>query len=309
MTVGNPAATPGFLSRRAGLAATAFAVSMLAFVSGTAKAAPNVVVSIQPLHSLVAQVMDGIAEPVLLLPPGASPHDFAMRPSDAAALTAADIVFWAGPELEVFLDRTLDGLAGADVVALGRSPGLLLLPARIADAGHDDGADPHFWMDTANAGISVTAIAGALAAADPDHAADYAANAAATAARLAALDAELAAMLLPGRDVALMFLHDSLQYLTRRYGLRDLGPLAASPDQAPGARTMLAARRQLSEAGSGCLVTDRATPPGLAAALVDGTGARVARADPLGAGIAPGVNAYGDMLRAVAEALRGCLTP
>ncbi|MDA1131629.1 MAG: zinc ABC transporter substrate-binding protein [Proteobacteria bacterium] len=308
MTFGNLAATPSLLSRRAGLAATAFVVSMLAFVSGTATAAPNVVVSIQPLHSLVAQVMDGIGEPVLLLPPGASPHDFAMRPSDAAALTAADVVFWAGPELEAFLERTLDGLAGADVVALGRSPGLMLLPARIADAG-DDGADPHFWMDTANAGISVSAIAAALAAADPDHAADYAANAAAAAARLAALDAELAAMLLPGRDVALMFLHDSMQYLTRRYGLRDLGPLAASPDQAPGARTMLAARRQLSEAGSGCLVTDRATPPGLAAALVDGTGARIARADPLGAGIAPGAHAYGDMLRAVAEALRGCLTP
>jgi zinc transport system substrate-binding protein len=73
--------------------------------------APRVVADIAPVHSLVARVMEGVGSPKLLLPPGTSPHGYAMRPSDAAALQEADLVVWIGPALTPSLARATESLA------------------------------------------------------------------------------------------------------------------------------------------------------------------------------------------------------
>ena len=81
--------------------------------SGTALAADpiKVVTSIKPIHSLVAGVMQGVAEPALLVKGAASPHSFNLRPSDARALNQADLVFWVGEDLETFLTKPIESLA------------------------------------------------------------------------------------------------------------------------------------------------------------------------------------------------------
>lgn len=70
----------------------------------------NVVASIQPLHSLVSAVMEGVDKPDLLVPATSSPHTFTMRPSQARALSNADVVFWIGKDLESFLPNALEPL-------------------------------------------------------------------------------------------------------------------------------------------------------------------------------------------------------
>ncbi|WP_194436616.1 zinc ABC transporter substrate-binding protein [Vibrio fluminensis] len=75
--------------------------------------APNVAVDIAPLHSLVAQVMDGVGEPDLLIRPEASPHEYSLRPSEAKALSQADVVFWIGEGLTPWLEKPLTNLAGS----------------------------------------------------------------------------------------------------------------------------------------------------------------------------------------------------
>ena len=79
---------------------------------------PVVVTDIPPVHSLVAQVMGGLGEPVLLLDQGANAHDYQMRPSEAAALNDAGILFWVGPELTPWLERVVDGGLSGTSVAL-----------------------------------------------------------------------------------------------------------------------------------------------------------------------------------------------
>lgn len=108
-----------------------------------AEAAPNVVVSIKPIHSLVSAVMQGVGEPALIVKGGASPHSFALRPSDAQAIENADLVFWVGPGLETFLDGPLESLAGnANVVELSEANGIELLELRegvtFDEHDHDD---------------------------------------------------------------------------------------------------------------------------------------------------------------------------
>lgn len=107
------------------------AVSLAALVASPAWAAPRVVADIAPVHSIVAAVMAGVGAPDLLIRPGVSEHDAALRPSDAAALDAADLVVWVGPALTPWLEGPLDTLAGgATRVTLMEAPGVTLLPRR-----------------------------------------------------------------------------------------------------------------------------------------------------------------------------------
>src|SRR6056297_2005377 len=78
--------------------------------SGAAEA-PEVAADIAPVHSLVARVMQGVAEPALVVRPGASPHGYALRPSEADALQSADAVFWVGEALTPGLGDTIRTLA------------------------------------------------------------------------------------------------------------------------------------------------------------------------------------------------------
>ena len=66
--------------------------------------------------------------PHLLVPGGASPHSFTLRPSDARRLNAAKAVFWIGPQVESFLERPLEGTRaeGRGRVACRRQGGAAL---------------------------------------------------------------------------------------------------------------------------------------------------------------------------------------
>ncbi len=63
----------------------------------------KVVTSIKPVHSLVAAVMAGVANPYLIMRTNTSPHDYSLKPSDATTLERAQLVFWMGEGLETFL--------------------------------------------------------------------------------------------------------------------------------------------------------------------------------------------------------------
>jgi len=290
-------------------AARALVLLVLAGIGGVAgpslaamAAAPRVVVDIKPVHALVAGVMNGIAVPRLLIAGAASPHDYALRPSDARALAAADLVVWVGPALTPSLEKPLGALAGQ-----ARRLTLLDDPAMVA-RDRAGAIDPHIWLDPAKAIKIVADVARALIALDPAHGASYSANAATLAARLRALDKELAARLAPVADVPYAVFHDAFGHLERRYGLSDVGAIALGPGRAPGAGRLRAIRRAIAEAGAVCVFAEPQFEPALARIAAAGSGARLATLDPLGADLPAGPGAYVSLLRAVAKNLVDCLS-
>ncbi|SDF59174.1 zinc transport system substrate-binding protein [Celeribacter baekdonensis] len=131
----------------------ALALCSTAAVTTTAAQAevPNVVTDIAPIQSLAALVMGDLGAPVALMRQGASPHDYALRPSDAEALQSADLVLWTGPELAPWLAEMVGKVAPEAVsVPLAELDGAVELPFREGatfekhvhgEEGHDDHAD------------------------------------------------------------------------------------------------------------------------------------------------------------------------
>src|SRR5690242_9705969 len=128
--------------------ALALALALLAAPAGAE--APSVVASIKPVESLTAAVMAGVGTPELLVPGNASPHTYAMRPSDARRLGEARLVVWVGPIYEAFLAKPLAALAGsATILTLSEAPGVRVLPLRNSGAWEED---PHHHDHPAGAG-------------------------------------------------------------------------------------------------------------------------------------------------------------
>ncbi|RKF16697.1 zinc transporter [Roseovarius spongiae] len=120
-------------------------------LAGTAMAdVPRVAVDIAPVHSLVTRVMEGLGAPSLIVQPGASPHEYSLRPSEAQALQDADLVFWVGEDLTPWMEESIETLAdGAEVTTLLDADGTVLLEFRegaLFEAhahGDEDHADDH----------------------------------------------------------------------------------------------------------------------------------------------------------------------
>lgn len=308
-----------------------FALLSALFLTTTAYAAPNVVASIKPVHSLVAAVMAGVGEPTLIVKGAASPHTYALRPSDAGALESADIVFWTGHGMELFLADALDTLApNAEIVELAEAPGITLLPVREGGAfephshegegedhdhdheGHDhdhehDAGDMHFWLDPENAKLMVTEIAATLAKADPENAAAYQANAATEIVALDALETEIAADLAPVRDKPFIVFHDAYQYFEARFELSLAGSITVTPDVMPGAARIGELKAKVAELGATCVFAEPNFEPTIIKAITEGSSAKSGVLDPEGGALTEGADLYPTLLRGLATSLVDCL--
>lgn len=313
--------------RRAVLVPALLAAALSASAGLPAAAAPEVVVSIKPLHSLAASVMQGVAEPRLLVSGGASPHLYQMRPSEARMLRRADLVVWIGPGLESFLTRPVATLgAGAIVLTLHEEPGLRLLPNREggifehgaqsevhadehADHGHDHGEfDMHLWLDPGNARRIAGVISDALVRIDPANAGTYRRNAEAVQARIHALAAALRAHLAPLGDRAFIVFHDGYRYFEEAFGLEAAGAVAVDPARPPGARRLAELRATLAARNVSCVFTEPQFEPDLVRTVVEGTGVRTASLDPIGLAALSGPDAWFEIMRDLGAAFERCLS-
>ena len=297
----------------------------LAAVHAPDSHAIEVLVSIKPIHALVAGVMGEAGEPRLMVTGAASPHTFRMRPSDARALSAADLVVWVGEGMETFLERPISVLgSGAEVVTLHKAAGMELLPNREGgiwhdgdpevhvdehdDHGHDHGElDMHIWLDPGNAGRIVKVVANALVRVDPDRAQTYRANAEAILARIDALESSLHERLAPVRERAFIVFHDGYGYFEHAYGLNGKGAVTVDPARPPGARRLTELRGALAEHDVRCVFTEPQFEPRLVRTVIEGTEVRTASLDALGVDVEPGPDAWFEIMCDLGDSVTECL--
>ena len=295
---------------------------------GAANAAvPQVVVSLQPLHSLAAMVMDGVGQPKLLVNGMASEHGYVLKPSDARALESAQLVVMVDRDYETFMDKPLDARTDAvKVLAMADLPGMRVLKPREGGAweahhhdpshGHDQShahadheeLDGHLWLDVGNARLLLVALAESLAEIDPEHAEVYRANAHQAAVRLTALDGQLKAKLEGVADRPFVVFHDGYQYFESRYGLNGAGSITVDPDRPPSAKRLSALADKLRRAKAACVFREPQFPAPVVESLADAAGAKVGVLDPQGAALPPGPGLYPALLGNLADSLTNCLS-
>lgn len=307
-----------------------FAIVLLCLSSLSARAEVQLLTSIKPLQLIAAAVQEGVGTPAVLLPPGASPHRFALRPSDVRRVQSVTLLYWIGPGMESFLPRVLQGRS-LPSVAVQDLPGLQLRHFAKVESGEDEHADEHghdehaaaadehdhdhrpgtldahLWLLPHNARVIAAKMAADLAQADPANAARYQSNLAAFGARLDALDQRLHARLDKVAGKPYFVFHEAYDYFEAAYGLKHAGVFSVAAEVQPGARHVAAMRERLQAAGPSCVFSEPPLRPRLAQTLSAGLPVKLAEMDALGGSLAVSAQGYEQLLENLGQQLAGCL--
>jgi zinc transport system substrate-binding protein len=306
------------------LPAAALLLLLWTLPAGAADAA-RVVVSIKPIHALVAGIMEGTGTPELLLKGNQSPHSFALRPSDMKTLNRAELVFWVGDALETPMVRVL-----ASLDPKTRAISLMDSVQSTTEARHEDGDghsedegsphrdhhhdehhhegnDPHIWLSVKKAMLIVERAARELSRTDPDNAGHYQRNSERLLRRLRMLDAELDQRLSTVRSIPYIVFHDAYRLFEQEYGLNHAGAITINPEQLPGARRLHQLRRLIQDRQVRCIFSEPQFQPRVVETIISGTQAGTAVLDPIGTGLEAGAETYFTLMRNLANSFAGCL--
>ena len=301
-------------------------------LSFPAKADIKVVTTIKPLHSLISSVMEGVGEPSLIIEGTSNPHTFVFKPSHAQMLEEADIVFWVGEDLEAFMEKPLDSLAGnATKISFMELSSIEKLKFREEnifddhdDHGHDDHDghedeheghddhdghnhgefDAHIWLDPSNAIKMVLEISHELSEADPDNAAKYEQNENKTITSLNNLINEINSFI--PKDASYVVFHDAYQYFENRFGVSSAGALTLNPDVLPGAKQIDAIQDLIQDKNIKCIFSEPQYNPKIIETLAADMKISTGIMDPLGAFIDQGPEMYNQLILNIANPLKDC---
>ncbi len=291
----------------------------------------KVVVTSKPAHALVAGVMGATGTPIVLINGSASPHAYAMKPSDAKATGEATVFIRFSEGLEPFTGKLVKSLPKAvRVVSLQDAPGLKLLGKREGGAfeGHDKNThkghghghggaskrvaaddtetDNHVWLDPDNAKIMVDHIAQVLGEVEPASAMAFKANAETTKSGISALAVELERELKPLTTKPFVVFHDAYQYFEKRFGLSAVGSVTVSPEVPPSGKRLSAVRKKIAETGAICVFGEPQFQPKVLRVVTEGSKARTGTLDPEATQLAAGPGLYEALMRNLAAGLKRC---
>ena len=312
---------------------TLFSAIFGLLLSGTASAnVPKVVTDIPITHSLVTRVMAGIGMPDLIVDRGASPHEYSLRPSNAASLEAADLVFWISNGLTPWLDDALNTLArNAKVIELMDAKGATVLPFREGatfethshqhkqdEDGHDEhkhdedehatgNVDPHGWLDPYNGRIWLDVIATALSKIDPTNSDIYFANATQAKADIDTVISELEATLAEFRGTNFIVYHDAYQYFEKRFDVLAAGSISLGDVSDPSPARIAEVRKKVEELGIICVFSEPQFNSELVRTVTDGVSVKTRVIDSLGTQFTLGPDFYLNVLRGIAQSMASCL--
>ena len=314
--------------------------------SGALKAdVPNVVTDIAPVHSLVSMVMKGIGEPQLLIPQNASPHYYAMRPSEARALQEANLVVYLGHDMTPWLEPLFETVAAsAEPLDLSEVDGVLQLSYREGpvfgeqeghddhddheghdheEEGHDDhddheghddhahhdhdGNDPHMWLDPANALVWLDAIASELGHIDPENAARYRANAKTAKEKISHEIHHIEDLLKSVQGKGFLVFHDAYQYFENRFGISATGSISIGDASKPNAKRLQELKHHFEEEGIHCVLSEPQYSSELIDSVFGGFKPHIGVADPIGVDLELGSGLYLELLENLASGIAECV--
>ncbi|MBA4819541.1 zinc ABC transporter substrate-binding protein ZnuA [Pantoea ananatis] len=303
-------------------------LTLTAMAFATSAALPahaDIVASIKPVGFIASAIADGVTPVEVLLPDGASEHDYALRPTDVKRLQNADLVVWVGPEMEAFMTKSAASLPekkNLEIVQISGVKPLLLRGGEDDDHhDHDDAEhdhdeahhhhhgefNMHLWMSPEIAKKTAVAIHGKLLELMPQDKAKLDANLQHFEAELADTDKRIISQLAPVKDKGYFVFHDAYTYFEKHYGLSPTGHFTVNPEIQPGAQRLHQIRTQLVEKKAVCVFAEPQFRPAVIDAVARGTQVRKGTLDPLGTDISLGKDSYVKFLSQLSSQYETCL--
>ena len=227
--------------------------------AGTAGAAANgpsagdklqVVTTVAPITSIVANIAGERAEVHGIIPEGEDSHTYEPKPSVAELMSTADVVFVNGLKLEDPTKKiaTQNLGKGGQLIELGTST--ISQDEYIYDFSFPkDGGkpNPHLWTNPPMARCYAAIAASAMAKADPANAAYFRGNFDRYSAKIDALDQLMndATASMPPANRKLLTYHDAYAYFAAHYGWKVIGAIQVSSFEDPTPKEVAALITQI----------------------------------------------------------------
>ena len=286
------------------------------FKSSHAQSTPQVVVSIKPIHSIVAFLMEGIASPELLLQSNNSAHTFHLKPSQIRMIDTADLVISIGDEFEIGLRKALKNLDESnrfEIISLGSlnvhkyRADKIYEKAQQEDSQEDLTADMHLWLDLDNMKKIAQHINGLLIDINPANQDKYNMNLASLNSKLDILQIELEKQMLPFSSDLYATYSDTIQYFEKKYNLGR--PVIVTPYH--GARLSinrtLASKNTINDLNIPCLIYGTEVRKSQISVLSEGLKIKAHKIDILGQEFDEGPNHYFNLMKKISNQVASCL--
>jgi zinc transport system substrate-binding protein len=294
-----------------------------------ASSPPTILASIKPLQLIVTTMHKALLqydvnlEVSTLLPPGATPHDYVLKPSDIAHVLQADVVLWMGPSVEPYLVSVIARAGQDKVIDVSQLEGLKRLAFRELlenDEGHEDDKhhghdemlqfDPHIWWSVDNAEIIATRVLATLDVQGDIQGSIHGDSAEKRANKKRSIVSQamepIRSLLAIKQTQAIkqkpsfILFHDGLQYLESDLGVLSAARVALNDGHRPGIKTLLALRQKVNRVV--CVVAETNTNVSIIHKIEATTPLRQIIIDSLGWG----QKSYHDMLQHAYDEILGC---
>ena len=321
------------MKRKHHLPKLALGLSIMLGMNGLAHA--DVVTSIKPLGFIASAIAEGVTPVTVVLPDGASEHDYALRPSDVRRIKNADLLVWVGPEMESFVTRSASQLPANKNLELSAlpviqshlvgevendhdhasSPANTLNSANSSDGelsdshSHQETYNMHIWLSPDIALMSATAIHDRLVQSMPAQKTKLDSNLSKFKASLKDADEHIRQKLSSVKDKRYYVFHDAYTYFEQHYGLSPLGYFTVNPEIQPGAQKLNEIRTQLTQHKAQCVFAEPQFRPAVIDAVSRGTTVQKGTLDPLGSNISLSQDSYVKFLSQLSSQYVSCLKP
>lgn len=298
----------------------------------------DVLASVKPLGFIASAVANGVTDTQILVPTGASPHDYSLKLSDIQKVKSADLVLWVGEDVDSFLEKPISQIDRQKVITIADLAEVKpLLTQAHHEHFHEEGEHDHkhdhkhehksghehhhehenheglstnwhVWYSPAISQIVAQKVADKLILQFPAKKALIEKNLADFNRTLAEQSDKIKVQLAPFKEKGFFVFHDAYGYFNDAYGLKQTGYFTINPLVAPGAKTLAHIKEEIAEHRVNCLFAEPQFTPKVIESLAKGTAVNVGRLDPIGDEVALGANSYASFLQATADSYAQCLS-
>jgi len=260
----------------------------------------HVAASIFPVADMVKQVGGDYVEVITIIPPGASPHTFEIKPGVLKKIASTKIFFMIGAGLEYWNEKFVKS-TGGKLMKVVLSDGVDLIHEKEHHHGEKAGrphsedtfANPHIWLDVEVAKSMVKRIAAALISADKEHSEYYQERGNKYLSELDMLDRTIYEETERFKIKKYVAFHPAWDYFARHYGLESAGVIESVPGKSPTPLDIKNIIGNIKKHGVKAVFAEPQLNPKVAEVIAKEAGVKVLMLDPMGG---PGIKDRGNYI-------------